>query len=381
MLRSRIAAGPATGATRFATDRNPAHTITVKTINRHLAGAVFSGTLAALGVLLPLIAFVLIADELDDVGEGRYDLLGAFWFVALSLPGYAYQLAPYATLIGSLTGVGLLASHHELVALRAAGVSVMQITVAIARAGLMIAAIAIALGEGLAPQLEQYAQRYKANAVENKITLKSRYGFWARDGQTFINIREVLPGGHLKDIFIYQMDEQFRLQVTTHAAEALFRDSAWVLKDIRQSRIDGEQIRVRHIQQATWNAFLDPGLLSIIIMDPNLLPIWGLYDYIQFMRANGQDAQLYLVNFWKKLTMPAAIMAMLLLTVPLLFGSSREAGIGQRVFVGVVLGVSFYLLDRISGHLAVVYGLPAMLTALAPSVIATLASIRLFRSV
>jgi len=121
--------------------------------------------------------------------------------------------------------------------------------------------------------------------------------------------------------------------------------------------------------QATWASMVDPGLLSFVTLDPNLLPSWGLYRYVKFMRENGQSATRFEVAFWSKVLTPFVTLAMLFLSVPFVFGSLRTVGIGQRVFVGVMVGGGFYLLTRISSYMSLVYGLDPLLTSALPGVL------------
>ncbi|MGB5736642.1 MAG: LptF/LptG family permease, partial [Thiohalocapsa sp.] len=129
----------------------------MKILDRYLAGAVIGGTLLTLAVLLPLLGFFILADEMDHVGTNNYRFGDAVLFVTLSLPRYAYQVFPIATLIGSLVGLGQLAVRSELVAMRAAGVSIGRVVLGALLGGLVLAAMALVVGEGVAPPAEQYA--------------------------------------------------------------------------------------------------------------------------------------------------------------------------------------------------------------------------------
>ncbi len=353
----------------------------MKTIDAYIRRAVLSGIGVVLMVLLPLVAFLILPDELDNVGRGRYSLMDAFSFIGLTMPGYAYQIFPIAAMIGSLLGLGGLASHSELTAMRAAGISVGRIVWSVLKAGLLAAALAVFVGEVVAPASEERATQLKAEALSEGIAFKSNNGFWARDGQAYINIKEIMPGGRLRDLFIYEFDENERLKVATHAAGALYTGNAWRLSDLRQSRISKEGVEVVNLKQAVWGSLLDPGMLSLLVVDPHVLPVWGLYRYIAFMRDNGLHAVSYEVAFWGKLAMPVVILAMMFLSVPLLFGSLRSGGLGQRLFVGVLIGIGFYLLSKALSQLAVVYTVSPLITSLAPAVICILAAMLILRRI
>jgi lipopolysaccharide export system permease protein len=336
-------------------------------LSRYIGGRIISGTLWVLLVLVTLLGFFFLIEELDHVGEGRYATPDALGYVLLTLPRYAYEIFPIAALIGSLVGLGSLASHSELTAMRTAGFSLARIVSAVLlTGGLMILGITL-VGEGIAPAAEQYAQKMRAEKRSQQITLKTEYGFWARDGSAFINIRKILPGSRLQDIYIFEFDRSTQaLKAATHAAYSEYREGHWLLRDIAQTLFSEDRLETRSMDHATWASMVDPALLSFIALDPNLLPSWGLYRYVKFMRENGQSATRFEVVFWGKVLTPFVTLVMLFLSVPFVFGSLRSVGIGQRVFVGVMVGMGFFLLTRISSYMSLVYGLEPLLASALP---------------
>ncbi len=338
----------------------------MKILDRYLAGAVIGGTLATLAFLLPLLGFFILADEMDHVGTNDYLFVDALLFVALSLPRYAYQVFPIATLIGALVGLGALASRSELVAMRAAGMSISRIVYAALKGGALLAVVAIAVGEGVAPVAEQKALQWRSEAQSGQVTLTTPHGFWARDGNAYINIQEILPGAALRDIYIYEFDDKRRLTLATHARDARYVEGRWVLESISRSKISEQQIDVARIDSTGWDSVLDPGLLNLVIVEPHALPIWGLLRYMRYMTENGQDAGTYEVAFWGKVVHPFLILAMIFLSIPILFGSARSTGIGPRIFFGVLVGIGFYLVSRTFSYLALLYGMSAWLAAFIP---------------
>jgi lipopolysaccharide export system permease protein len=234
------------------------------------------------------------------------------------------------------------------------------------RSGLLLMLLAIVLGELIAPPSEQYAQQMRADLQAGQITLRSKYGFWARDGAAFINIRTILPGNELRGIFIYEFDEQGRLLLATHAEQATYQEGTWLLQDIRRTHLSEDGARVEHLSQSNWGSILDPGLLDVVVVQPQVLPIWGLYRYINFLRDNGQQAHPYEVAFWGKLMKPLITVAMLFLSVPFLFGSLRSVSLGRRIFVGTLVGLAFYMSNKTLAYMAVVYEFNPVVTSLLP---------------
>jgi lipopolysaccharide export system permease protein len=326
---------------------------------------VLIGIIGVLALLLVLIGFFELVAELEEL-KGEYTASMAYTYVLLGIPRYCYELFPLATLLGSLIGLGVLAGNSELLAMRAAGVSIARIVLSVLKTGLLVLAVVAIVGEYLAPAAEQQAQRMKSAALSGQIGLKTRYGFWSRDGNTFVNIRQILPDSQLADISIYEYGRDSRLRKAIHAQRAIYQPGGWVIKDVRQSEFTEKGISVTTKSQQAWHAELDPSALDVLTVKPHMLAAWDLWRYIDYLQKNGQTSISYEVAFWGKLTTPLVTVVMLFLSIPFVFGSLRSVGVGQRIFVGAMLGIVFYLLNRVFSYMAVVYSLPGLFSAFFP---------------
>ena len=353
----------------------------MRILDRYLAWAVMSGTLLTLAGLLPLMGVFILSDELDAIGTERYGLAEAMLFTLLSLPRYLYQLFPIATLIGALIGLGTLASRSELVAMRAAGISVGRLVRAALLGGLVLATVAVVLGELVAPIAEQRAVELRRLALSGEAAQLTPYGFWAIDDGAYVNIREIRSGTSLRDIDIYRVDAAKGTLEASHAEGARYENGRWVLDGIALSRVDGEGVQVERVEHAEWDSMLDPGLLKVVVADPRALPVWGLYKYIRFMSVNKQDASAYEIAFWGKVLHPVLTLSMILIAIPLLLGSSRSTGMGRRMLAGILVGLVYYLVSRTFAYLALLFGMNAFLAAIAPPVLFIGAAMLLLRRV
>jgi len=353
----------------------------VRILDRYLAWAVIGGTLLTLGVLLPLLGVFILADEVDSIGVERYTLVDALLFMLLSLPRYAYLIFPIATLIGALIGLGTLASRSELVAMRAAGMSVSQVVRASMLGGVLLAVFAVVLGEVVAPVAEQRGIELRRQALSGDVAQRTPDGFWAVDKGSYVNIREIRSGTRLSDISIYRIDAAKGMLVATHAEGARYRDGGWILENIARSRVSSAGVEVERIPKAGWDSMLDPGLLKVVVADPNALPVWGLYTYIRFMSVNKQDAGSYEVAFWNKVLHPVLTLSMILIAIPLLLGSSRSTGMGRRIFVGIMVGIFYYLVSRTFAYLSLLFGMNPFLAAIAPPLLFISGALLLLRRV
>lgn len=339
----------------------------VSLLDRYIGGVMLRATAMTLVVLIALLVFFSFIDEMEDVGKGAYRTVDAFIVAMLSAPRHVFEGFPVAAVIGSLIGLGAMGSHGELIAMRGAGFSLRRIILAVMKAGALMMLAVFLFGEFVAPASEQWRERYRAEKQQRQVTLKTQYGFWVRDGRAFVNIRTVLPGALLGDIYVYEFDDQGRLTLATHAERAEYRGNHWQMFGIRQSQIAEDEVIRRELTEARWESLLDPRLLSAIFVPPTMLRVDELYQYIKVVRANGQSATDYEVAFWVKIATPLATLVMLFIAIPFVLAHERSAGLGERVFLGVLLGMGFYALNRATSYVAVVYDMNPALTALIPA--------------
>lgn len=338
----------------------------MSTLNRYLAKAIANSTLLVLAVLVVLLTFFAFIDDLGDIGEGTYGMREYIQFTLLGVPQRIYELLPVSVLLGSLLGLGGLASNHELVAMRASGISIGQIIVAAMRTGLVFMFIAILMGEVIAPRAERLAQALRAEATNSQITVKTASGHWARDGRSFINVREILPDARLQGIAIYEFDDSRRLRTVTHARYAEYQDDHWRLQDLEQSVIGADGVTVRRVAEDTWNSILVPDLLRVVTVRPANLSVTGLYRYVGYLDANGLDSRHYRLAFWGKILQPLDLLLMLYLSIPFVFGTLRSVTVGHRILVGTLVGIAYYLLSKALGQTGLVYGLNPLFSVLFP---------------
>lgn len=353
--------------------------IPLKIFERYVAIHVVAATLLSLLVLLALFLFVSVVDDLGDVGKGDYTVLRSLEYVALSAPRLAFSLFPVAAVIGTLLGLGLMAANSELVVLRGAGVSVAELVGAAMKAAALLMIAVLLVGEFVAPISERIAEERRASAHAGYAVNRDGAGFWARDGNSFINVRGLNPGERMEELFIYEFDDSRRLRVATHAAEATYREGRWHLVDIAQTRFDGDRVTGRSLERARWDSHFRPELVNLVALRPESLSALGLTRYIGHLRRNMQSAKRFELALWTKLAYPLATGVMVLLAVPLVLGRLQRAGLGARMLVGALLGLSFHIVNQATGHLGLVYQLNPVVTALSPTGIFLVAALWMLR--
>jgi lipopolysaccharide export system permease protein len=339
-------------------------------LSRYVARSVIGGALLVLAVLVSLDSLFNFFGELDNLGEGDYGGWTAALYILLTVPGRTYELFPAAVAIGGVLGLGALAANSELVVMRAAGISIWRIMLMVMQGGVILMVILVAIGEGVAPASQQKAERLRAAAISGQGVSPGERGLWVRDEGRFINVGEILPGRVLRDVEIYTFDGT-RLEQALHAERAVREDDEWTLNEIRRTGFAGGALSTARSDAERRTRLVRPELFQLLTVSPESLPAWQLHAYVNYLRSNDLEAGRFNLALWKKLEKPLSTLVMLLLALPVIFGSLRHTGTGQRVFIGSLIGIGYYLVAELFSHVGIVYGVAAPLAAMAPVVLFT----------
>ena len=339
---------------------------------RYLARAILLTSALVLFVLLVLAAVFGFVGELDEVGRGGYGVAQAGAYVLLTLPAMAYELFAPAVLLGSLLGLGGLAASSELTVMRAAGMSNARIVGAVLLAGIVPAVAVVIVGETLMPRAARAAEELRLAALEERASLGGGEGLWVRSGPRFVSIGSVLPDYTLVDLAVHEFDGE-RLVRALRADRARLEGEAWWLAGAVVTSFSGSSVEVARHARLAWTslapeapALVDPSVLAGLSTSPEELSMRALAGQVRYLRANGLESRDVELAFWNKLAAPLSTLVMLMLSLPFAFGSRRGGGAGQKIFLGIMLGIGYVLVNRLLVQLALNGGLSPPASALLP---------------
>ena len=338
-------------------------------LDRYIGKAVTIGIIAVLLVMLTLDSIITFAGETGDIGKVHYTVWRAIYYIVLSIPQKIYLMFPMVALLGTMVSLGMLASHSELVAIRSSGVSTGRIAVSVLKTGVILTAIVIAIGEFVAPPAIQHAKLTRVAAMESKISLNTDYGLWARDGNNYIHVRRVENDGRLVGIELYLFDEKQDLVETISAATGEYLEDHWLLNRVTKRQISKAKIEKQNLATMRWDSLLSPDVVNVVSVTPENLSIWKLRGYIDYLKDNQLDSKEYELSFWSKIVAPFTIAVMIVLALPFVFGSMRNVGAGQRILVGFLLGLGFFIFNQFMAKAGLVYNFHPLISAATPTLI------------
>ncbi len=347
----------------------------MKTIRRLIYGEVLTAiALVALG-FLALFFFFDLVDELQYLGKNNglsaaadiYQIRHALLYVALLIPNHLYELLPISVLIGTIFVMARLAQSSEYTILRTSGLGPWRALRLLLVLGSFFVALSFAVGDYVAPVSERAAQLLKAR-YQGKITV-GQTGAWLKEKQPYnsyvVNVKELTPDNEMQGVQIFEFDNKGMIVSTTQAPVAQFTGGdAWILKqatraefgvpaspaDISKSQNDAKVSRAT-LQAFRWPTEISAEMVSVALLKPERMGTIDLFNYVRHLKANGQTAQRYEIEFWKKVFYPLSCLVMVMLALPFAYLHFRSGGIASYVFAGVMIGISFFLLNNVFGYI------------------------------
>jgi lipopolysaccharide export system permease protein len=345
-------------------------------LDRYIVRSILGSVLMVMSVLLILGGLFLFIDQQDDIGVGHYTAIEAMWNTLLNLPQQAFELLPITVLIGSLLGLGSLARGSELTVIRATGISVARLAGAALIAGLLLVGVEVLLGEFLAPPLHVAAREQKAFAKYTDISFEGGGGAWVRDGNLILNVARQSGQRQFGSMQIFELSADHHLVALGHAVNATAgANKKWVLGDYTESRFADDSVATRPKGLRILESNVTAGFLGLATQDPQQLTNRALWQLITYYRTNALDARQYVFAFWSRIARTVAIAFSVLLAIPFVLGSLRSSGAGTRTMMGLLLGIGFFLMQRLIESGTVVFDLNPLVLAWIPT--AALAAVTL----
>jgi lipopolysaccharide export system permease protein len=351
---------------------------------------------------LSLFLFFDLVDELPAIGtrsplggeENVYLLRHAMLYVGLQIPNHIYELLPISVLIGTIFVMARLAQSSEFTILRTSGLGPWKALRLLLSLGAVFVVASFAVGDYLAPVADRGAQLLKAK-YQGRITI-GQTGAWLKEKQVYsnsvVNVRALTANNEMQGIRIFEFDNKGLVVSMTEAESAQFAaDDAWLLKktmrtdfQIRPSTdglnkaVESANVSISREAEMRWPTDISAEMVSVALLKPDRMATYDLFNYVQHLKANGQTAQRYEIEFWKKVFYPLSCLVMVFLALPFAYLHFRSGSVTSYVFGGVMIGISFFLLNNVFGYIGNLQNWQPWLAAAAPGLLYTVISLGAF---
>jgi len=343
----------------------------MRRLNRYIGTTVFTASLGSLLVLVGLNSISELIVEVRDLDQS-YTFKIALLSIALRLPSAITEFMSYGIFLGSIIGLGMHANNNELSVMRSAGVSFNRFLWAVMRPTLILLAIGFLLGEYVNPVANNFARGLKDGEDIRQRTGEAPFGHWYRDKENgdFLHFNRVEVGGRIFGVTRYRFDADGKLIHAGFAEQAIYqRDGYWQLENYQQSDIYDDHIELSNEAPNPWRTELSPQLLNILVLPPESLSIRSLYQFAVYRDRQNLQSHEYWLGFWQRVLQPLMVLSLVLVGMSFIFGSLREATMGSRVFLAVVVGFFFKVNMSMLGTVSSIIGFSALVAVLAPIIL------------
>lgn len=346
--------------------------------NKYIIKTITTHTFFVLLVLLGVYTLFSFLAEMSNIGIKNYNLGQVFLFIALTIPGHLYELAPIIILLGVMLGLGSLAKNSEIIVLRAAGLSFYYFVQQVLKVGIFFVIIAMIVGEIIAPKLDKIAEHQKMQALNRTIEKPNQN--WFKYKNTFIHIDQRIDA-QLKNVSLIKINDFNTIKQITTSDKAYYSDNNFALNKVKHYQFSPTQ-KISYQTQNNKNIKIpaEKNILTIELIPKNL-SLLALYQQIQFLKNNMINSRFYEVEFYKRAMMPIVLFLMLLLAIPFVFGSLRDDSLAKKTFLAIMLSIVFQLGNQLSLQSALFYEYSPLVGAITPLILMIILIYYLFKKI
>ncbi|MEJ7808731.1 MAG: LPS export ABC transporter permease LptG [Telluria sp.] len=379
----------------------------MKILQRYFFVSIAQAVGFVLAAFLALNAFFDLTGQLTLIGSNGYGLQHALLYVLLRVPYHVYEVMPVAALIGTIITMAQFAASSEFTIMRASGMSTRQAAWMLFKIGIVLVLVTFVFGELIAPRTAPIAERMRLSAKGATVTQGFVSGMWTKDmvrsegiagtvtGSRFFNVRQFRNDGQLIDVRLYEFDTDFRMRSLITAARGSYKgNNIWRLEDVTETLFsntaqqaevaampaappqilsnygqDTSLVTTRKMPGMDLVSEVTPKIISVSASDPDRMSANELAVYARHLSENKQESERFKIAFWKKLFDPLAIFVLMALALPFAYLQTRSGGVSIKIFAGIMIGVGYMLVNSLFAHLGVLSAMPAVLTAIAPSLV------------
>ena len=357
--------------------------ILMKILDRYIAKTLLFYTLGVLVVWIGIYAFFNFINEVKFIGQSDYTILSAIIYIVSDLPAVIYSHSSVVILLGCLLALGHLAETSQLVIVRGGGISIMQVAKIVIRSAIFFIAIIIFIGEIVAPTTTEYAENFRAKALGSNISAVNQQGFWIKDGNSIINVKNNFGGNVFGDITLIKLNKTNQLDSVIYSKKSIFDGKNLDFENTVGYKLNDDK-KITNIQSEKYQKYntqvsFDQELIDSLKKEPHELSTWSLYKQISFLTNNNLTAKAFEVELYKRIMKPITLIAMLLFSMLFIFGSLRGSSLGKKIFLGVMISLFFELASRLGGMLSLRFDYNPLLSASMPTAIVLVVAFILLR--
>lgn len=295
-----------------------------------------------LGALIGLAAMLQLLELFEKAGTifAHGGFLDILHFIGLRLPAILAESLPLAVLIGALLAFRGLAAGLEVTTLRAAGISIGQMVMALMPLCLLLTLIQFGLQNEVAPRADRAFEDWWARTVPAAADAPAPPRLWLRAGGDVAAVDRVsLDGRHLLGVTLIERSAKGDVLAEITAASAEISPQGWVLAEPRIAEAGYGEIR----QEASfvWPAGPTRANMVALARPADSETLEHLIGTLQGSWVGSQGPAYYRTALYEAFAVLVSPVIMLLLAAPVLLAPPRSEGNGMATATSLVLGLGY----------------------------------------
>ncbi|MDX2144778.1 MAG: LPS export ABC transporter permease LptG [Rhodospirillaceae bacterium] len=318
------------------------------------------------GLLLGLVLFLqtldLLANANDVLAGGGAPLDTLARYIVLRVPSLIETVAPLAGLLGALTALVTMAKNSEVLAMRAAGRSVLSLVGGLVSVGMALAILLFMFSETVVVRANGALEDWRDAGYKTGSVLADGENSWLMEGDTIIRVGHVMSGGtELVDIRLLKQGGQAEIVDIVEIERAVWSGDGWTVTGAK--RVGGT---APSSGPPAWNTSLRPEHFMRFANHPNELSLNALQEYVGNVAIGTRPQYFYDTWLHQKIAGPIVLALMPLLAAIAAFAHHRQGSAVLTVVWGITLGFLFIVIDNMILAMGQFGSLPPVMAAWLP---------------
>jgi len=336
---------------------------------RYIIKTILQGTSVILFILIGISGFLTFISQLSEIGINHYGFYEAFIYVLLKIPDQIVFSLPISVFIGAILSLGALASNNEIIVMQASGMSIRRLIWIVLKAASIIAVFSLVMQQWVVTETEKDASQWRDAAKKGLKEYRKDKTIWVKEGNHVVHVKRLGNNGDAHDIQIFELNDNRRLVKAIRASTGVATKHGWELKNISESTLMPNKIETKKLDRLIYPGHITLGLLKSMGVEPAQMSLTDLYQYQSFLHKNGLENEAEETMFWRRMYSPLTILVISTLVIPFILGSQRGGQTGQRIMIGVMIGLSFVSVDRLVVGIGQYLGMPPPISTIIPMII------------
>jgi len=293
-----------------------------------------------------LVFVIFISNFLSNIRQSVTDNVSNLSIIinaAYDVP-YYFQLAlPFIVLVSALFFIRNLSNSNELDIIKASGISIWKLIQIVLPILIIVGYLIILVVAPLSSTLKTQNDSY--SSINNNITT-TEDSFWIIDKQgntkTIIKAKQaVIKKGviYLSNLIVFKIvNGTFNLRIDGESATI----SSGKLIINKASVKDNVTMFPKQMPSYSMDTNLSAKNLQNVVLEPSMIKIWNMPNFIQNLERLGLNTNKYKVYFYNLLAYPLILFAMFVLGIGLALSRKKRISGTKIIITGIVVGFSLH---------------------------------------